>query len=104
MPAWAFGFYCLTVKIGTLGERPLLAQTGRSWIFAPLHRSASLCVFDRASGTPPAANRRRTDMTVSAERAVLAGRCFWGVQDLLRRYPRVISTRVAYPARQEPRR
>jgi peptide-methionine (S)-S-oxide reductase len=33
-------------------------------------------------------------MTVSTERAVLAGGCFWGVQDLLRRYPGVISTRV----------
>src|SRR6266403_1264403 len=30
MPAWPFVFYCLTVKIGTLGERPLLAQSGRS--------------------------------------------------------------------------
>jgi len=29
MPAWPFVFYCLTVKIGTLGERPLLAQSGR---------------------------------------------------------------------------
>src|SRR4030081_1149700 len=36
------------------------------------------------------------DMTVSTERAVLAGGCFWGVQDLLRRYPGVISTRVGY--------
>ena len=35
-------------------------------------------------------------MTVSTERAVLAGGCFWGVQDLLRRYPGVISTRVGY--------
>jgi peptide-methionine (S)-S-oxide reductase len=35
-------------------------------------------------------------MTDSTERAVLAGGCFWGVQDLLRRYPGVISTRVGY--------
>src|ERR1700726_1000294 len=35
-------------------------------------------------------------MTGSTERAVLAGGCFWGVQDLVRRYPGVISTRVGY--------
>lgn len=35
-------------------------------------------------------------MTASTERALLAGGCFWGMQDLLRRYPGVISTRVGY--------
>jgi peptide-methionine (S)-S-oxide reductase len=33
---------------------------------------------------------------MSQERAVLAGGCFWGMQDLLRRYDGVISTRVGY--------
>jgi peptide-methionine (S)-S-oxide reductase len=35
-------------------------------------------------------------MTSSTERAVLAGGCFWGMQDLIRRYEGVISTRVGY--------
>ena len=33
---------------------------------------------------------------MNEERAVLAGGCFWGAQDLLRRYDGVISTRVGY--------
>ena len=35
-------------------------------------------------------------MTVSTEKAILAGGCFWGMQELLRNYPGVISTRVGY--------
>ena len=35
-------------------------------------------------------------MTDRAERAVLAGGCFWGMQDLIRNLPGVITTRVGY--------
>ena len=35
-------------------------------------------------------------MTETTEKAILAGDCFWGMQDLLRKRPDVISTRVGY--------
>ena len=35
-------------------------------------------------------------MAHTTETAILAGGCFWGVQDLLRRYPGVEATRVGY--------
>ncbi len=33
---------------------------------------------------------------MSEQRAILAGGCFWGMQDLIRRYDGLISTRVGY--------
>jgi peptide-methionine (S)-S-oxide reductase len=41
-------------------------------------------------------DRKDFDMTTQTETAILAGGCFWGMQDLLRRYPGVLSTRVGY--------
>ena len=35
-------------------------------------------------------------MTQTTEKAILAGGCFWGMQDLIRKRPGVLSTRVGY--------
>jgi methionine-R-sulfoxide reductase/methionine-S-sulfoxide reductase len=43
-------------------------------------------------GSTPGAITRRA----GTETAVLAGGCFWGMQDLIRRQPGVLSTRVGY--------
>ncbi|NEB79777.1 peptide-methionine (S)-S-oxide reductase MsrA [Streptomyces sp. SID14478] len=41
-------------------------------------------------------------MTVGTEKAVLAGGCFWGMQDLIRQRPGVVSTRVGYSGGDTP--
>src|SRR5580658_4168345 len=54
-------------------------------------------------GKKPSPHRRRKaeeqpdkGYAMTTERAVLAGGCFWGMQDLIRRYKGVVSTRVGY--------
>src|SRR5215210_4317120 len=64
------------------------------------HRRGSATVADptprdtvNASGSRA---RRWRHVNEAVENAILAGGCFWGMQDLIRRRPGVVSTRVGY--------
>src|SRR3954468_4189962 len=41
-------------------------------------------------------------MSAAGEKAILAGGCFWGMQQLIRRYEGVLSTRVGYTGGEVP--
>ena len=48
------------------------------------------------------AERRSIGMTQATQKAILAGGCFWGMQDLIRKRPGVVSTRVGYTGGNTP--
>src|SRR5580698_6715672 len=77
------------------------ANVARTWLNVAGPRGHDL-QGGRASGTiigvlgPVTPPVEMIEMTTQTETAILAGGCFWGMQDLLRRYPGVLSTRVGY--------
>ncbi len=50
------------------------------------------------SGSAPAAGAEVTERAAGREVAILAGGCFWGMQEILRKIPGVVGTEVGYAA------
>ena len=72
------------------GDRPGAAQAGESQFAG---EGGFHCPTPRSQVTMPLLPY---PTRMATERAILAGGCFWGMQDLIRKMPGVVSTRVGY--------
>jgi methionine-S-sulfoxide reductase len=65
-------------------------------VAASLCAAASQAAADPKAGPAPAGKGSAAPPGAAREVAILAGGCFWGMQDILRKIPGVVSTEVGY--------
>lgn len=73
------------VRLGSLATQP---TTEARALYVSIGKRQDAPIYETTT--------QRNLMTTTTETAILAGGCFWGMQDLFRRMPGMLSTRVGY--------
>jgi peptide-methionine (S)-S-oxide reductase len=79
-----------------ISEADLDSSCSSSTTAKERQRARSLRLLTDTVGAAARWARRWRDVNGAGEKAILAGGCFWGMQDLIRRRPGVVSTRAGY--------